>query len=299
MDGSYSGVGSSLDSYCEMIGKYPLLDIEEERRLLKNYQTARGISKNRIREKLINSNLRLVVKIAKDYRGCGLSLEDLINEGNIGLMRAVDKFNPDKGAKLSYYSSFWIRQSIFRALNNKSRLIRIPCGAFEDYTKMNNYVKKIESESRRRPDLDEICKHVKISKKRALDILESTGTPLSLDDFIGSSNDSPEGSTLFDVIEDKDSVPMVELIIKDERVEILNFFLDKLNERERAVICSRFGLGNRNKETLEKIGLRFDVTRERIRQIETIALRKLKVMFKKFDKTEGVKGSSFPFFKND
>ena len=95
MDGKNSPVGSSLDSYCDMIGQYPLLEISEERRLLKNYQTARGISKKRIREKLINSNLRLVVKIAKDYRGCGLSLEDLINEGNIGLMRAVEKFKPN------------------------------------------------------------------------------------------------------------------------------------------------------------------------------------------------------------
>ena len=130
-----------------------------------------------------------------------------------------------------------------------------------------------------------------MTKKRALDILESTKVPASLDDFIGSNNDSSDGNTLFDIIEDNNSVPTLELIIKGERFEVLNFFLNKLNEREKAVISHRFGLGNRDKETLEKIGLRFNVTRERIRQIETIALKKLKIMINKFDKTEGFKGS--------
>ena len=297
MDGKNSPVGSSLDSYCDMIGKYPLLEISEEQRLLKNYQTARGISKKRIREKLINSNLRLVVKIAKDYRGCGLSLEDLINEGNIGLMRAVERFKPNKGAKLSYYSSFWIRQSIFRALNNKARLIRIPCGAFEDYTKINNYIKEVESESGKRPELDEICKKLKISKKRVIDIIESTRAPASLDDFVGASNDSPEGNTLFDIIEDKNCEPVLETLAQKERAKILNIFLNKLNERERAVLRHRFGLENQDRETLEKIGLRFNVTRERIRQIENIALRKLKLMIKRFYKTEGV--APFKDFDND
>ena len=127
-----------LEMYYRNISQYPLLSKKEEQRLLKNFQTARGRSKNIIREKLINSNLRLVIKIAKNFQGCGLALEDLINEGNLGLMKAIERYKLGKNAKLSYYSSFWIKQSIYRALTNKSRLIRLPCGAFDDYTKISS-----------------------------------------------------------------------------------------------------------------------------------------------------------------
>ena len=166
---------------------------------------------------------------------------------------------------------------------------------YNDY--INNYIKEVESESGKKPDLNEICQKLKISKKRAIDIIESTKAPASLDDFVGSSNDSSEGNTLFDVIEDKNCEPVFDTLAQKERAKILNIFLNKLNERERAVLQHRFGLENQDRETLEKIGLRFNVTRERIRQIENIALRKLKLMIKRFYKTEGL--APFKDFDND
>jgi len=272
---------SILDSYYQNISKYPLLSPDEEARLLKNFQTARGRSKNIIREKLINSNLRLVVKIAKNFQGCGLPLEDLVNEGNLGLMKAVEKYKLGKKTKLSYYSSFWIKQSIYRALTNKSRLIRLPCGAFDDYNKITRLINFYKKNFDREPSTQEISEKLNLSEIRISTILDTVSTPKSLDDFFQDSGNGKTEKSYAEVVED-DKVPSVEeFISKQEDVRNLKSLLKDLTEREYDILMYRFGLENHDQETLEVIGRRHNVTRERIRQIEGIALKKLKAMFEK------------------
>ena len=268
-----------LEMYYRNISQYPLLSKKEEQRLLKNFQTARGRSKNIIREKLINSNLRLVIKIAKNFQGCGLALEDLINEGNLGLMKAIERYKLGKNAKLSYYSSFWIKQSIYRALTNKSRLIRLPCGAFDDYTKITKLINFYRENLNREPTTEEISEKLEITKSRISSIVEAASIPKSLDDFIADGEASQKSYS--EVIEDTRTLSVEEFISRREDVKNLKELLEKLTEREYDILMYRFGLENADKETLEKIGERHNVTRERIRQIEGIALKKLKVMFEK------------------
>jgi len=276
---------SGLQSYYRSIGKYPLLTSDEEKRLIANYQTARGIAKVKIREKLITSNLRLVVKIAKDYQGCGIPLSDLVNEGNIGLMKAVEKFKPDKGTKLSYYASFWIKQCIFRSLTNKSRLIRVPCGAFDEYTKMAKFSQQFQEAEGREPTIEELSKKFNIGTSRITSILESMVIPKSLNDTIKSGGTKGHSEkTYAETIEDEKLKSIDSLLSTKEDVDNLKKCLKKLSSRECNILMYRFGLDNRDQETLEKIGERYNVTRERIRQIESVALRKVRFMFDKISK---------------
>ena len=282
-----------LNLYYQEAGKYKLLSRKEEIDLFKtlhkwsyNKSNCGGSVRNKAkiaRDILIKSNLRLVIKIANDYKMLGLDLSDLINEGNIGLIKAVDKFKLDKGAKLSHYAGFWIKQSIMRALANTGRTIRLPAGAVQQKLKILKYINKFEEENNRKPTNKEIAKKFNLSLERVLLLQESSlnilslNNPLKKDSFNGDDGDSEVGDQIFDPL-NLDPSAATELLNNNT---ILNKCLDKLTYREKYIIKKRFGFNERKPQTLEVIGKKFGITRERIRQIELIAMRKLKRMVNK------------------
>jgi len=275
-----------LKKYFDDISEYDLLTKKEEQGLFKTMhkwsnnmskcgQRTRANGKD-AREKLINSNLRLVVKIAKDYRNMGLSLADLIAEGNMGLMKAVEKFKLDKKAKISTYASYWIKQCIFRAFDNKSRLIRVPCDAARKHSHVVKWMKEYERLTGTKPDIDEIAERLKTTKARALSIMEARQMPLSMD-YELENEDGNTNFTFGDTLGDEK--PTVSVVAEEnDNKRVLTDLINKLSNREKYILYNRFGLGNKKKQTLDQIGLRFKVTRERIRQVETMALRKLRRM---------------------
>ena len=231
--------------------------------------------------KLIESNLRLVIKIAKDYARLGLDVEDLVCEGNIGLLRGAEKFDPCRGAKFSTYASYWIKQSIRRALSNKSRTIRLPVGLIDQKNKVRNFINDYELTHSTRPSTGEICKKFNINAIKLSILLDVDKQTLSIDSKPPHCDES-DGRTLGEVIEDGNTTPPDLLAAINSDNAILDKCLRKLTRRERVIIEYRFGLQNKSFETLEKIGIRFEVTRERIRQIEEAALRKLRFWIKKY-----------------
>ena len=283
-----------LKKYFDDISKYPLLKIKEEQELFKimhkwSNNMARCGQRTRIngkaaREKLINSNLRLVVKIAKDYRNMGLSLADLIAEGNMGLMRAVDKFKSNKKTKISTYASYWIKQCIFRAFDNKSRLIRVPSDACMKHRRVMKWIHEYEELTGEKPDIEEIARKFKTTTDRALSIMEAKQNVLSFD-FEIQNEEGDQGRTFGDTVGDTKPLPTQNAEESDNK-EILTNLINKLSNRERYILYNRFGLGNKKIQTLDQIGIKFKVTRERIRQVETIALRKLRRMISKEYKVE-------------
>ena len=283
-----------LKKYFDDISKYPLLKIKEEQELFKimhkwSNNMARCGQRTRIngkaaREKLINSNLRLVVKIAKDYRNMGLSLADLIAEGNMGLMRAVDKFKSNKKTKISTYASYWIKQCIFRAFDNKSRLIRVPSDASMKHRRVMKWIHEYEELTGEKPDIEEIARKFKTTTDRALSIMEAKQNVLSFD-FEIQNEEGDQGRTFGDTVGDTKPLPTQNAEESDNK-EILTNLINKLSNRERYILYNRFGLGNKKIQTLDQIGIKFKVTRERIRQVETIALRKLRRMISKEYKVE-------------
>ena len=278
----------TLQKYYTYIGEYSLLKRKEEQELFetmqkwsKNPKAGQGtrINGKIAREKIINSNLRLVVKISKDFTGLGLPLLDLISEGNIGLMRAVEKYELDKGAKFSTYASFWIRQGIFRSLDNKARLIRVPSDANRKYPKIIRYINQQEEITGEKPSIKEIAKKFKTAEHRVMSIMEARKSMTSLDMPLGD-DDSDDTSLVADVIPDSgvDS-PDIKAEISNNK-KVLNKVLKKLSRRERSIVIKRFGINDKDFETLERIGDDFGVTRERIRQIEDKAIRKLRRMIR-------------------
>lgn len=265
------GVDSSDDSvrmYLREIGKIPLLTSKEEILLAKRIQQDDEVAKKRLAE----ANLRLVVSIAKKYIGRGLSLLDLIQEGNTGLLRAVEKFDYRKGFKFSTYATWWIRQAITRAIADQARTIRIPVHMVETINRLIRVQRQLVQDLGREPLPEEIAAEMEMEVDKVEQILKINQDTVSLEAPVGEEEDSRLG----DFLEDKDSMSPEESAIYELLRNHIGEFLQYLNPREQKIIKMRFGLDDGRTHTLEEVGKEFGVTRERIRQIEAKALKKLK-----------------------
>ncbi len=225
------------------------------------------------REMLIRKNLRLVINIAKKYTGRGLSIHDLIQEGNMGLMKGIQRFDPDRGFKLSTFATWWIRQAVTRALADQARVIRVPVHMVEKMNKLHKTQRKLTIELGHEPTINDLAKALKTTPEKVEDLLQLAKDPTSLETPIGEEDDSNLG----DFIADENTISPESHIENVMLKEQLNEVLMELKPREREVIKMRFGIGDNNPRTLEEVGRKFDVTRERIRQIEQKALRKLRI----------------------
>ena len=261
-------INDPVRMYLKEIGRISLLSPEEELKL--SIQIANGDED--AKQQLAESNLRLVVSIAKRYVGRGLLFLDLIQEGNIGLMKAVDKFDYDKGYKFSTYATWWIRQAITRALADQARTIRVPVHMVETINKMVRIQRQMTLELNREPSEEEIAKKMGISVDKVREVIKISQEPVSLETPIGEEDDSH----LSDFIKDKSSMSPEEYATNEILKEEIKNVLMTLQEREQEVLELRFGLIDGTCHTLEEVGKRFNVTRERIRQIEAKALRKLR-----------------------
>ena len=261
----------SVRLYLREIGKIPLLTLEEEQALAK--RVVKGDKK--AKDKMVESNMRLVVSIAKRYGGRGLDFLDLIQEGNTGLLRAVEKFDPDKGYKFSTYATWWVRQAITRAIADQARTIRIPVHMHETINKVMRTMRKLTSELNREPTNEEIAKELDMEPEKIDYIMRIKQDTASLDASIGREGDD-EASVLGDFVEDEDRDSPEDSAANQILKEQLSEIIATLSPREQKIIRLRFGIGGGRPHTLEEVGNEFDVTRERIRQIEAKALSKLR-----------------------
>ena len=261
-------INDPVRMYLKEIGRISLLTPQEEMELSVRVANGDEEAKNRLAE----SNLRLVVSIAKRYVGRGLLFLDLIQEGNIGLMKAVDKFDYDKGYKFSTYATWWIRQAITRALADQARTIRVPVHMVETINKMARIQRQLTLELNREPSEEEIAKKMGISVEKVRDVIKISQDPVSLETPIGEEDDSHLG----DFVKDINTMTPEEYATNEILKEEIKAVLETLQEREQEVLELRFGLIDGTSHTLEEVGKRFNVTRERIRQIEAKALRKLR-----------------------
>lgn len=264
------GIGTEdpVRMYLKEIGTVPLLSAEEELSLAKRKAEGDEYAK----ERLIEANLRLVVSIAKRYTGRGMSFLDLVQEGNLGLIKGVEKFDYTKGYKLSTYATWWIRQSVTRALADQARTIRVPVHMVETINKMSKMQRKLTLELGYEPSVTELAEALEMSEDKVMEIMQIAREPASLETPIGEEDDSNLGDFVADnnVLTPEGNV---ESVMLREHIDAL---LGDLKERERQVIVLRFGLEDGHPRTLEEVGKEFNVTRERIRQIEAKALRKLR-----------------------
>ncbi|MBG9791530.1 RNA polymerase sigma factor rpoD [Paenibacillus dendritiformis] len=254
--------------YLKEIGRVPLLTAEEEIELAKRVVQGDAEAKQRLAE----ANLRLVVSIARRYIGRGMMLLDLIQEGNMGLMRAVDKFDYTKGYKFSTYATWWIRQAITRSIADQARTIRVPVHMVETINKLNRISKELLQEFGREPTPEEIAVKMEITPDKVREIMKIGQEPVSIETPVGDENDSSLG----DFIEDQEALAPADAAAYELLKVQLEDVLDTLTEREQNVLRLRFGLDDGRTRTLEEVGHEFGVTRERIRQIEAKALRKLR-----------------------
>ena len=268
------GIGTEdpVRMYLKEIGKIPLLSPEEEIELGRQMEEGNEQEKEAARKKLAEANLRLVVSIAKRYMGRGMALLDLIQEGNLGLIKAVEKFDYRKGFKYSTYATWWIRQAITRAIADQARTIRIPVHMVETINRTHRVSRQLLQEYGREPKPEEIAKEMSLPAERVREILKISQEPVSLETPVGEEDDSHLG----DFIQDNNiPVPAEEAaytLLREQLEEVM----ETLTEREQKVIRLRYGLGDGRPRTLEEVGKEFHVTRERIRQIEAKALRTLR-----------------------
>jgi len=290
-------VSDPVRMYLQEIGRYPLLTPQQEVELAMQMESGERASEKlhsegseglpvadrvilqrsarnaeRARKRLVEANLRLVVSIAKKYVGRGLSLLDLIQEGNLGLIRAVEKFDYRKGFKFSTYATWWIRQAVTRALADQARTIRVPVHMVETINKLARAQRTLMQELGREPTISEIALELELEPQQVTELRRIAQDPVSLETPLGEEDDS----TLGDFVEDTDADVPVEVASFKLLQEYLSLVLEGLNERERQVLIMRFGLADGKVKTLEEVGSHFNVTRERIRQIETKALAKLR-----------------------
>jgi RNA polymerase primary sigma factor len=260
---------SGLQMYLQQIGKTPLLTIEEEvvlaRRIRRGDKAAR--------DHMISANLRLVVKIAMDYKDFGLPLLDLISEGNLGLIKAVERFDPRKGGKLSTYAAWWIKQSIKRALANQSKTIRLPVHLVDKIAKMRRTALALSEELGREPTDEELAMELQIPTSKVAHLKSVSVRPTSLDAPIGEDGES---ATFGDIVGDENAMSPLDSLKERSQTADLRAMLDELEPREAEIIRLRFGFDGYDELTLEEVGKRFKVTRERIRQLQNIALSKIR-----------------------
>ena len=274
----------SVRIYLQQIGKIPLLTPEEELEVAKKiYETQSEIA----RKVLINANLRLVVSIAKKYIGRGLSFLDLIQEGNMGLIKAAEKFDYTKGYKFSTYATWWIQQSITRAIADKARIIRLPIHLIESINKIKKATMDLTTELGRIPVKQEIADKMGIPVSKLTSIIKATQSTISIDTPTGQKDDS---NKIIDYIVDESTIAPDSLVSQESMLDDIKGMLEQLSQKERDVLILRFGLNNDgNKKTLDEIGSIYGVSRERIRQIENRAISKLKKLCKNKNLTSGLK----------
>jgi RNA polymerase primary sigma factor len=261
--------------YLNEIGQVKLITPEEE------IQLARRIKKGdkRAREKMITANLRLVVKIARDYEGLGLPLLDLINEGNIGLMKGVERFDPKKGAKLSTYAAWWIKQSIMSALANQSKTIRLPAHVVERVAKMRKAEFELRESFDREPTDEELAEHLGLDARRIRLYRQASKAAVSLDAPLAEG----EPHRIAEVVADPNAAAPFDRIVQENDAGLVREALAGLSERETAILGLRFGLDGAKPKTLEEIGAQFHLSRERIRQIQDQALVKMRAQIQERD----------------
>src|SRR5215469_12631530 len=272
--GSYDG-DTAIKLYLREIGQVKLLTPQEE------IDLAARIKKGdkKAREQMIKANLRLVVKIAHDYENFGLPLLDLINEGNIGLMKAVERFDPAKGGKLSTYGSWWIKQSIKRALANQSKTIRLPVHLVDKISRMRKTAMKLQEVFGREPTDEELAEEMGMSASRVAQMRTAAIRPASLDAPIGDD----ETNNFAEVVQDENADTPYETLEDKTVTRMLQEMVKTLDQREATILRYRFGLDGGPQKTLEEVGQKFGVTRERVRQIQNIALKKLRKMIEKLE----------------
>lgn len=257
----------SLDRYLQEIGHEDLVSVEEE------VELAQKIKKGdkKALEKLTKANLRFVVSVAKQYQNQGLSLPDLINEGNLGLIKAAQKFDETRGFKFISYAVWWIRQSILQALAEQSRIVRLPLNQVGSVNKINRLVNSFEQKNERRPSVEEIAEHIDLSEDKIEEAMKVNTRHISVDAPFQDGKDN----NLLDVLPDQDAPDADRVLVLESLREEIGRALDTLNERERNVIEAFFGLGQAEM-TLEEIGDKYGLTRERVRQIKEKAIRRLR-----------------------
>jgi RNA polymerase primary sigma factor len=269
---------TAIKLYLREIGQVKLLTPQEE------IQLAARIKKGdkKAREQMIKANLRLVVKIARDYEGIGLPLLDLISEGNIGLMKAVERFDPKKGGKLSTYGSWWIKQSIKRALANQSKTIRLPVHLVDKISKMRRVAMKLQETFGREPTDEELAGQLDMTASRVRQMRVAAIRPASLDAPIGDD----ESNNFSELVEDENAATPYEDLEDKTVFAMLQDMVKHLDQREATILRYRFGLDGGMEKTLEEVGKKFGVTRERVRQIQNFALRKLRKMIEKLESSK-------------
>ena len=267
-------MGSADDSvkiYLQQIGRIPLLSTDEEIEIAKEIKET---NKKGAKEKLVNANLRLVVSIAKKYIGRGLSFLDLIQEGNMGLMKAAEKFDYTKGYKFSTYATWWIQQAITRGIADKSRTIRLPVHMIETLGKIKKATRDLTNELNRKPSKEEIAERLDIPLSKLRAVMRSAQATISLETPLNKKEDT---TRIGDFLIDNSSLSPDNKVVQESLFDEIRKILDQLSKKERDVLIMRFGLDDDgNKKTLEEIGARYGVSRERIRQIENRAISKLK-----------------------